>query len=78
MSTTERHTLNQRTSNFGIGELQLAYHTVFRVQEPTKINKTLTKIKKRHATIQGREYEEEYVSTYCMALRKRECIANRN
>lgn len=52
---------------------------MFRVQEPSKINKTLTKIKKkRHTTIPGREYEEEYVSSYRMALRKQEYIANRN
>ena len=43
MSTIERPILNQLTSNVGIGELQLAYHMMFKVQEPSKINKTLTK-----------------------------------
>ena len=44
MSTIERPILNQRTSNFGIGELHLAYHTMFNVQEPSIINKILTEI----------------------------------
>ena len=50
MSTIERPILNQRTSNFGIGELHLAYHTMFNVQEPSIINKILTKIKKKNET----------------------------
>jgi len=44
MSTIERPILNQRTSNFVIGELHLAYHTMFKVQEPSIIDITLTKI----------------------------------
>jgi hypothetical protein len=81
MSTIKRPILNQRTTDFGIGELHLAYHAVFKVQQPSIIDKNLTKIKKKkfkHTTMQGREYEEEYISSYRMALRKREYIANRN